>query len=297
MSKLQHKQTGVIVFTDLKKPKIKMFYYILLGIMIVIALLCLIPPLWIMTSSVKDIKEFFQIPPTFIPKTFQPEKLVETWNKLSFMKYYVNTIFVAMGSVGFSIIFNGLAGYVLSRLKPKGSHILFQIMMWTMMLPASVGMIPLFKNIIDVPVLHINLTDSYWPLWLMAGANAFYVIIFKSFFDSIPKDYIEAARLDGCSDLGIFARIILPLSKPVMTVVTIFTINSVWSDFLWPYITLKDPNKYTVMVKIFTMNGQAGYPADMRMIAVTFAIIPPAILFIIFQKKIMSGFNLGGIKG
>ncbi|WP_053983856.1 carbohydrate ABC transporter permease [Niameybacter massiliensis] len=297
MSKLQHKQTGVIVFTDFKKPKIKMFYYILLGIMIVIALLCLIPPLWIMTSSVKDIKEFFQIPPTFIPKTFQPEKLVETWKKLSFMKYYVNTIFVAMGSVGFSIIFNGLAGYVLSRLKPKGSHILFQIMMWTMMLPASVGMIPLFKNIIDVPVLHINLTDSYWPLWLMAGANAFYVIIFKSFFDSIPKDYIEAARLDGCSDLGIFARIILPLSKPVMTVVTIFTINSVWSDFLWPYITLKDPNKYTVMVKIFTMNGQAGYPADMRMIAVTFAIIPPAILFIIFQKKIMSGFNLGGIKG
>lgn len=297
MSKLVDKQTGILVFTDTKKKSVKLVYGVLFASMICIALICLVPPLWVMLSSMKDIKEFFQIPPTFIPKSFHPEKLVEAWQKLDFLKYYINTLTVAGGAVIFSVVFNGLAGYVLSRLKPRGSKIIFHVMLWTMMLPSSVGMIPLFKNMIDLPILHINLTNSYLPLWLMAGANAYYVIIFKSFFDGIAKEYIEAARLDGCSDFGIFWRVITPLSKPVMMVVTLFTINAVWSDFLWPYILLKDPKDYTVMVKIFTMKGTAGYSADMQMIAVAFAIIPPAILFLIFQKQLMTGFNLGGIKG
>lgn len=297
MAKLSEKNTGAIVFTDTKKMSVKISYFILIVIMIGVALVCVVPPLWVMLSSMKDVKEFFQIPPTIIPKSFHPEKLAQAWGKLDFMKYYMNTLFVALGSIVFSVVLNGLVGYVLSRLKPRGSKLVFTIMLWTMMLPNSVGMIPLFKNIINVPLLNVSMIDSYLPLWLMAGTNAFYVIIFKSFFDNIPHEYIEASRMDGCTDLGIFFKIIAPLSKPVMMVISIFTLNNVWSDFFWPYLILKNPNKYTVMVKIFTMKGASGYSMDLQMIAITFAIIPPTILFMIFQKQIIAGFNLGGIKG
>ena len=168
--------------------------------------------------------------------------------------------------------------------------LVFSLMLWTMMLPNTVGLVPLYKHIINVKLL-----NSFIPLWLMRGASAYYVIVFKSFFDSISKEYIEAARIDGCTDLMIFFRIVVPLSKPVIMVITLFTLNGVWSDFLWPYLTLTDKNLFTVMVKLYRMG--TNYSIDKKMIAMTFAIIPPIILFAIFQKHIMTGFSLGGIKG
>jgi multiple sugar transport system permease protein len=297
MSKFDTKNTGLINYTDLKKPKVKFLYWVCFTIMMIITLVCLLPPLWVIMSSMKDIKEFFMIPPTIIPRSFHPEKLVEVWNMLNFGRYYMNTFAIALGTMAFSIILNGLTGYVLSRLKPKGSSIILLIMLWTMMLPDSVSMIPKFMNIISLPIIHVNLSNTFLPMWLMAGANAFFVLVFKSFFDGIPKALIEAARLDGCNDLGIFYRIIIPMSKPVIMVILILTLNGTWSDFLWPYLILKDPQMYTVIVKIFTMRGSTGFSMDMQVVALAFAIIPPSILYIFFQRYIMQGFTLSGIKG
>lgn len=297
MSKFDIKNSGLINYTDLKNPKIKFLYWFCFTIMMIITLICLLPPLWVIMSSMKDIKEFFMIPPTIIPKSYHPEKLVEVWNMLNFGRYYMNTLAIAIGTMAFSIVLNGLTGYVLSRLKPKGSSVILLIMLWTMMLPDSVSMIPKFMNIISLPIIHVNLSNTFFPMWLMAGANAFFVLVFKSFFDGIPKALIEAARLDGCNDLGIFYRIIIPMSKPVIMVILILTLNGTWSDFLWPYLILKDPQMYTVIVKIFTMRGSTGFSMDMQVVALAFAIIPPSILFIFFQRYIMQGFTLSGIKG
>lgn len=297
MSKFDMKNTGLINYTDLKNPKIKFLYWFCFTIMMIITMICLLPPLWVIMSSMKDIKEFFMIPPTIIPKSYHPEKLVEVWNMLNFGRYYMNTLAIAIGTMAFSIVLNGLTGYVLSRLKPKGSSVILLIMLWTMMLPDSVSMIPKFMNIISLPIIHVNLSNTFFPMWLMAGANAFFVLVFKSFFDGIPKALIEAARLDGCNDLGIFYRIIIPMSKPVIMVILILTLNGTWSDFLWPYLILKDPQMYTVIVKIFTMRGSTGFSMDMQVVALAFAIIPPSILFIFFQRYIMQGFTLSGIKG
>jgi len=294
MSRFQNKRSGIINSMELKKPQIQLVYWVIFVLLIVLALICILPPLWVIISSMKDLKEFLQVPPTIIPKSFHPEKLMDTWEMLSFGKYYLNTFILAIGNVIFNIVLNGLMGYVLSRLKPKGSNVVFTLMLWTMMLPNAVAMVPVFKNIIDVPLLHINLTDSYVPMWLMAGANAFNVMVFKSFFDGIPKDLIEAARLDGCSDLGIFFRIIIPLSVPVIMTMLILTVDGAWKDFFWPYLTIRDQNRFTVMVKIFSM---ANKTVDLQMISLTFAIIPPVVLFLIFQKYIMQGFTLSGIKG
>lgn len=297
MAGFHDKKTGIIREVDLKNLKVRIFYWICFALISIMALICLLPPLWVILSSLKDINEFYAVPATIIPRSFHPEKLVETWKKLNFALYYLNTAKVVVGAVIFSILFNGLAGYVLSRLKPRGSKVIMALMLWTMMLPTSISLVPLFKNIIKVPVLNINLTNSFLPLWFMAGASAFFVIIFKSFFDTIPASLIESARIDGSNELYTFLKIVLPLSKPVIMVIIIFTVNAVWADFLWPYMILRDKNMYTIMVKLFQMKKAIGYSTDLQVIALTFSIIPPAILFIIFQRNIVEGFTMSGIKG
>ena len=130
----------------------------------------------------------------------------------------------------------------------------------------------------------------------MKGANAFYVLLFKSFFDSISISYVEAARIDGCSDLGIFSHIILPLSRPIVATVSIFTFNAAWAEFLWPYLILKDKALFTVPIQIFRMKS-AGFLMDQYVIVLLFAMLPSIVMFLIFNKQIMNGISFGGIKG
>ena len=297
MAGLKDKNTGIIRQVDLKHTKVRIFYWTCFTGLLITALICLLPPLWVMSSSLKDIEEFFAVPATIIPRSFHPEKLLETWNKLNFGLYYLNTAKVVAGAAFFSVFFNGLAGYVLSRLKPRGSSFIMALMLWTMMIPSSISIVPLFKNIVKVPLLNSNLTNTFLPLWFMAGASAFFVIIFKSFFDTIPGSLIESARIDGSNELNTFVKIVLPMSKPVIMVILILTVNAVWADFLWPYLILRDNDLYTVMVKIFQMKKTIGYSTDLQVISLTFAIVPPAILFMIFQKNIVEGFTMSGIKG
>lgn len=293
MSVFDNKTNGLINFVDLKKPSIKFLYTTLLFICVLVAFICIVPPLWVLLSSLKNIKEFFAVPPTIIPRSFEPEKIIETWNKLHFMKYYINSGIMIAGCIVTAVVFNGLAGYVLSILKPKGSRLVLYLILWSLMLPATTNLVPVIKNIV-----FFKMTDSFLPLWLSYGAGAFNIMLFKSFFDALPISIIEAARIDGCSNLKIFHKIVLPLSKAVCMVVIIMTINSSWSDFLLPYLVLKSPNKFTVMVKIFDIaNGSSPFPYDTRLLALLFAIVPPAILFIFFQKNITEGISLSGIKG
>lgn len=130
----------------------------------------------------------------------------------------------------------------------------------------------------------------------MAGANAFYVLLFKSFFNSIPMSYLEAARIDGCTNVGIFTKIILPLSKPIIMVVSIFCINTAWESFLWPYLVVKNFDRYPVAVQLFKLK-ESGFATDKYMVVLLFSIIPPAIIFMFFSKYIMQGANMSGIKG
>jgi len=296
MKAFENKDTGLITNMDLRQRKIRIFYWLMFALMMAISLLFLFPCVWILLSSFKDVKEFVSTPPTLFPHSFHPEKLVEVWNKMKIGRSYLNTLMVACGDMAFAIIVNGLAGYAVSRLKPKGSSLFFVLVMWTMMLPSSTSMVPLFMTFQDFPIFHFSLMNTYWPMWLCKGANAFYVLLYKSFFDSISISYIESARIDGCNDLKIFRTIILPLSIPVIATTAIFTFNATWAEFLWPYLVLKDKALYTVPVQIFRMKT-AGFMMDQYIIVLMFSMLPTMIMFLLFQKQIMRGMNLGGLKG
>ncbi|BBH22047.1 ABC transporter [Paenibacillus baekrokdamisoli] len=288
--------SGIIGDLEYKSPGVKLIYWLFFAGMAIVSLVCILPALWVILSSLKDIKEFYAIPPTIIPRSFHLEKLWETWNEFHFMRYYVNTGYLTLGAVVFCLLFNGLAGYFFSKLKPKGSGFFFLLILWTILLPNTVGMVPLFSNLVDFPLLHMNFTNTYWPMWFMAAVNPVTILIFKNFFDTIPASLVEAARIDGATKLGIFFRIVLPLSIPVMITITILTINGVWMDFFWPYMVLKDQSNWTVMVAIY--NLKSTLPMDIQFIALTFAIVPPVLLFLFFQRYIMQGYAIGGgVKG
>lgn len=283
-------RTGIISDIDYKQPFGKTLYWLLFAVMIIIAFVAMAPPAWVMMSSVKNIKEFYQIPPTLLPHSFDWGKIAEAWQTLDFTRYYANTFIVTIGSIVVRIVFNGLAGYAMSKLKPKGWKVVFGLTLGSMMIPAQVSMIPVYLNIVSLKMI-----NSFVPLILMAGFNAYSAIIFKSFFDGIPSTLTEAAQIDGCSVIGIFFKIIVPLSKPVIATIAIMAFTTAWGDFLMPLLILKDKSLHTIMLAVYTLQGSL--PQDQIMVILTFAIIPPAIIFIIFQRNIMQGMTMSGIKG
>lgn len=288
--KYSNKKDGVIRGYDIRSPKVKILSVIIIIICILMVCVCLFPAIWVFLASFKDIKEFTRNV-TILPEKFDWSRMAETWKAFNFTKYYKNSLISVVGSTICAIVFNGLLAYGLGVLKPKGYKVALGLVMWSLLIPGTVSMVALFRNI-----NLIGLNKSFVPLWLSFGANAFYVVLFKQFFEEIPKELLEAAKLDGCGVLRIFTNIMLPLSKPIITVVAIFAVTAAWSDFLLPYLVLNGTDKVTVMVKLFSFKDT---PTDAVSVlrASFFAIIPPTIIFAIFQKQITDGAASGAVKG
>lgn len=291
MSKLQEKNNGVIRQFDLKRPIVKFGYWVAFVVCVIILIVCLAPIIWVFLASFKNIQEFVTTP-TLLPHTWDISKFFDTWNELNFVHFYINSLIVVVGSVICALVFNGLLAYGLSKIKPKGSSIIYYLVLWSMMIPATTAVAPLFLNITK-----IGLNNSFVPLWFAMGANAFFVILYKNFFDDFPMSLIEAARIDGCSNLKIFFQIVMPLSAAINMVIVIYAINGAWSDFLLPYLLLGQGDKMTVMVRLFEFRTTLFTNDVTEIRAVVFSLIPPVILFIIFQKRIVESITVAGIKG
>jgi multiple sugar transport system permease protein len=281
---------GLIRDFDLKQPSVRSFYrYVIVLIGLIASFIGFAPLLWLFLSGFKDIREFVR-ESTVLPKSFDFGVYMKTWNDLKFIRYYANSLISVTGSVFSAVFFNGLLGYVISKIKPKGSQIIFGMVLWSLLIPATVSVVPLFVNI-----SRLRLTGSFIPLWLSIGANAFFVVLFKNFFDELPQSLIEAAQIDGARNFAIFIKIAVPLSRAIIMVIVLYAINAAWSDFLLPYLTLKNSGLETVMVRLFQFRGSRANDVEILR-GIVFAVIPPVVLFFIFQKYI-TGISLSsGIK-
>lgn len=295
-TRFSDKTQGLLNFLDLKKSGFKLLYWSMFFILLLISFICLLPTLWVAVSGFKETSEMYAIPPTLLPSSIDLKKVGAVWNKVHVVKYFFNSLALIAGCWAFDVFVNGLAGYVLSRIKPMGSRLIETLVFWSMMLP-GISMVPLYMTFVDVPILHINLVGSYLPIWAMAGANAFNILLFRNFFNSIPMSYLEAARLDGCSDIGIFSRIILPLSKPIIMVVTIFSITATWGNFMWPYLILGNTAKEPVAVMLYRLSGNTSLQDNEYMLLLMISVIPMVIMYAFFSKHIMGGLNMSGLKG
>jgi multiple sugar transport system permease protein len=286
--------TRLISDSDMKRPIYKIIYVLIVAFLVGMCMMTILPTLWIFASAFKSTKEFLAIPPTIIPRSFEPGKIIDVWKNVNFVRYLKNSGILILGDLACTIIFNGMAGYVFSKLKPAGSNFVYKLIFLTMLLPTSMNMIPLYSQFVDFPILGINITGSFIPLWMMASFSAFNIMLFKNFFDSVPTSIVEAARIDGQTEIGIFTKIIIPLSKPIIMVVSIFTIVAAWGNFMWPYLVLKKETMQPVAVMLFNMQSQLS--VDKYMVVMMLSIIPPLVVFFCFSKQIMGGMNLGGVK-
>ena len=284
-------RTGVIREYDMHSTSVKVGYGFILFCCAIMVILSVFPLVWVVLAGFKDLKEFVSST-SIIPQSFSFEPFATTWSQLGIAKNYLNSLIFVAGSVICALLFDGLLGYGIGILKPKGYNVVKRLVMFSLLMPTTISIVPLFMNI-----QNLGLGNSFLPLWLSYGANAMYVILFVQFFESLPASIIEASRIDGCSQLQTFFQIVLPLSKPICAVIAIFAVNASWSDFLLPYLVLRGGTLQTVMVRLFVFSTEQTVNADTMMRSVVFSMIPPIILFFIFQKQLMENAVSVGIKG
>ncbi len=274
----------------------KVIYWSLLGLIVVAFTLAFIGPLyWMVTGALKSGQEIAQTPPTLFPAEPQPQNYVDAWNRLNLARLLFNTFYYAIGALVFQLVFDTAAAYALSRLRPVLGNVILGLMLATLMIPAMVLIIPQYVTVIDLPIVHISLLDSPFAIWLPAVANAFNIFLLKRFFDSIPADLLSAATMDGAGPLRTLWSVVLPISRPILGVVSIFAMTAVWKDFLWPKLVEPSPETRTVSVGIYAFAG--GTPMNVVIAAAVIAAIPTVVFFLIFQRSIMSGLTAGSLKG
>ena len=284
-------RTGVIRDYDMHSASVRIGYGFIIFCCCLMVVLAVFPLLWVVLAGFKDLKEFVSST-SLLPQSFSLQPFATTWSQLGIAKNYLNSLFFVVGSVICALIFNGLLGYGIGILKPRGHKTVKRLVMLSLLMPTTISIVPLFMNI-----QNLGLGNSFVPLWLSYGANAMYVILFVQFFESLPGSIIEASRIDGASQLQTFFHIVLPLSKPICAVIAIFAVNAAWSDFLLPYLVLRGGNLQTVMVRLFVFSTEQTVNADTMMRSVVFSMIPPIILFFIFQKQLTENAVSVGIKG
>jgi multiple sugar transport system permease protein len=289
----------LISSAQLNRRSGKIAYRVVLTLVIVGFTLAFIGPLYFLFSDgLKSTQEVIATPPTLYPHHVYPSSYVQAWDRLDMARLLWNTLYYAFGALAFQLVFDVTAAYALSKLRPfLGNAILF-LMLATLMIPATVLVIPQYVTMAAEPIVHWNLIGSPWAIWLPSVANAFNIFLLKRFFDSIPTDYIDAAQIDGASRVRILWRIVLPISRPIIGVVSIFGLVAVWKDFLWPLLVEYGytPTRETLNVGIWQASN--GATAQNLVIAASaMAAIPTIIFFLIFQRNIMSGLTSGGIRG
>ena len=291
MAKLKNKTEGLLNFSDYRNVRHRITYVIFMFLLIVFVLTALIPIVWLFITSFKTVNEINSVTYHLFPEKFNIGKVLEVWNKVKFGRYYLNTLIVVVGAIIFSVVFNALLAYAVGILKPVGHKVINALILLGYMIPAALAIYPLLSQIKS-----LGLINSYLPLWLAFGANAYYYLLFKDFFTKMPRSLIEAAKVDGLSDFKIFFKVILPLSKPIIGVVAIFAMTAAYSDFLLPYTILAKNSMQTVMVAIYNLSGTTTLDASEQLMLLVISIIPQIIIFAIFQKQIMNQSVNSGMK-
>ena len=262
-------------------------------ILISLSILALFPFLWLISTSLKGGGEnIFAYPPKFIPTDFTFENYTGVWGKVDFIRYFVNSAIVAGFTVILNLIFSSLAAYPLARMEFKGKKIAFFAILATIMIPFQAIMLPVY-----LIILKLNLTDTngvingYLGLIMPFAVSAFGIFLMRQAFLTIPHELEEAAVVDGCNAFQIFYRVLLPMVKPTLAILAIFTFIGSWSEFLWPSIVLTDEKMFTLPVGINNLQGI--FSANWRYIAAgsIISIIPIIIFFLSLQRYFVSGHN------
>jgi multiple sugar transport system permease protein len=288
---------GLITTSDWHRPSVKWG----LGGMQVLLLVGLVvfglgPLLWLAKSAITPTNDTISHPMALFPHGIAWSNLSQAWTNVDVGRYFWNTIVIALGSWLVQIVVATTGGFALSVLRPRYGGFIMGLLYATLFVPVVVLLVPLYIEIVHPPLIHHSFIDSYWAIWLPAGASAFNVVLVKRFFDNLPREVFEAARIDGASPFRLFWSVALPMSRPILGVVSVFAVLASWKDFLWPLLVLTNPDKQPLSVRLPTIQSQT--ELGVFLAALFIACIVPIAAFLVFQRSFLRGSGLGGaLKG
>ena len=266
---------------------------IVYAVMIVLACIFMLPIFWMASTSLKLPQDIFAWPPEWLPETPQWGNYAEAFGKYPLARYMLNSAFLVIVNVIGGLISVPIIAYGFARFEFPFKHALFLLMLSTMMVPGHIKLIPMFWL-----YQKLGLIDTYWPLILPAYfGNPFFIFLMTQFIRTIPRDLDDAARIDGAGSWGILYRIIIPLCRPALTVVVVFTFVWVWNDFLEPIIFLRDWDSYPISVGLAFFQGRYSVEWHLFMGATLVSIIPILVVYFFAQKHLIGGLASIGVKG
>ncbi|MCI8896764.1 MAG: carbohydrate ABC transporter permease [Lachnospiraceae bacterium] len=274
------------------KIKSRLIRIPILILFISLALVMLIPIVWILFGAFKPDNEIISYPPTFFPHEFSLKNFTKCMQRIDIIQYIKNSIIFSFGTTIPSLLVNSLAGYAFARYEFKGKNIIFVIFLATMMIPFQVIMIPEF---IEIHLL--GMYDNYWGLIVPKIASAYWIFMMRSAFAGLPRELEEAARIDGLNEFGIYSRIMLPLIKPALVTMIILSINGNWNDLLWPLIMTSSSKMRTLANGLAMFVGARTIEYGAAFAGAFISLIPMLILYIFGQKYFVEGQATSGLKG
>ncbi|MFE1911310.1 carbohydrate ABC transporter permease [Streptomyces anandii] len=280
----------------LARPRGKAAYWtVFTGVVLLFALAFLFPVYWMVTGAMKSPDEVARTPPTLVPEHWRLSAYTDAWDLMQLPQHLWNTVVQAAGAWACQLVFCTAAAYALSKLEPAFGKVILGGILATLMVPAQALVVPKYLTVADLPLIHTSLLDDPLAIWLPAVANAFNLYLLKRFFDRIPRDVLEAAEIDGAGKLRVLWSIVLPMSRPVLGVVSIFALVAVWQDFLWPLMVFSDTDKQPIGVALVQLSQNI--QLTVLIAAMVIASIPMVALFLVFQRHIIAGISAGSTKG
>ncbi|MEQ8143320.1 carbohydrate ABC transporter permease [Streptomyces sp. OP7] len=275
----------------LARPRGRAVYWtVFTGVVLLFALAFLFPVYWMATGAMKSPDEVARTPPTLVPESWSTAGYADAWELMQLPTHLWNTVVQAAGAWIFQLVFCTAAAYALSKLRPAFGTLILGGILATLMVPAQALVVPKYLTVADLGLLNDPLA-----IWLPAVANAFNLYLLKRFFDQLPRDVLEAAEIDGAGKLRTLWSIVLPMSRPVLGVVSIFALVAVWQDFLWPLMVFSDTDKQPISVALVQLSQNI--QLTVLIAAMVIASIPMVALFLVFQRHIIAGISAGSTKG
>jgi len=264
---------------------------LLYGLLIGGALVALLPTLWMISASFMTTGEANSYPPHFLPHTPTLEHYRTLFSRLSLGRYLGNSAFVSIVVTALSLLVNSLAGYALAKLRFKGRERLFRGLALGLVIPVQVSMLPLF-----LLMKSLHLVNTYWGVIIPGMASIFGIFLIRQYALAIPEDLLDAARVDGASELRIYRSVVLPVIAPILATLAIWTFLATWNDFMWPLIILSDDRRFTLPVALAALSGEHVQDTELMMAGSVVTVLPVLLAFLILQRYYVAGIMVGSVK-
>jgi len=261
-------------------------------VLIVAAILTVLPLVWMVSASLMPTGQAITDPPHLFPTQITFEHYRELFTRLNLGRSFFNTLLIALSVTVLSLFFNSMAGYAFAKLRFRGRERIFAVLLAALAIPVQVAMLPLF-----LMLKSMHMVNTYWGVIIPGMASIFGIFLVRQFMLTLPDELLDAARIDGAGEFRIYWSVIMPLARPILVTLAIFTFMGSWNDFMWPLIVLSDDSRYTLPVAMANLVGEHAQDVELMMASAVLTVLPVLVLFLALQRQYIAGLTVGSVKG